>query len=204
MHPLSPPTHIWAIQHAAQTPTAHPFSNRKITTPTLVCRSGWSHSFSLSCTNEHTHTQVLGCVTSCRGRTTNMSLVLSGFCRARVQSTSFSGWHSSSATLSYILYGFYMDLFSLFSYSVPEVPWPRSPVSLMTVGEQSISCTPPNIAQHPLGAVDWILRGGKKTCFQKQKQNLPENPVSEGLNRSSCDSCERVCKAHGSLKPPRE
>lgn len=58
--------------------------------------------------------------------------------------------------------------YSLFSYSVPEVPWPRSPVSLMTVGEQSIICTPPNIAQHPLGAGDWSLRVREKTCFPQK------------------------------------
>lgn len=44
--------------------------------------------------------------------------------------------------------------FSLFSYSVPKVPRPRSTVSLMTVGEQSIACTPPNIARRPLAAGD--------------------------------------------------
>ena len=77
-----------------------------------------------------------------------------------------------------ILYGFYMDLFFLFSYSVPEVPWPRSSVSLMIVGEQSILCTPPNIAQHALHAVEWILIVREKTCFQKQE---PENHVSQDV-----------------------
>lgn len=78
----------------------------------------------------------------------------------------------------WVLYG--PILFFFFSYSVPEVPWTCYPVSSMTVGEQSIIRTPPNIAQHPLGAVDWILRVREKTCIQTNKWNHPhEGHVSE-------------------------
>lgn len=122
-------------------------------------------SMQIACTqvtNSHKHTTVLGCVTSCRDRTTGKRLALRGFAKHFLLRLTFLLRHA----LINILYGFYMDLFSLFSYSVPEEPWPRSPVSLMTVGEQSIFCNTSNYSTAPT----WCLRLEK--IYIKSQKNV--------------------------------
>lgn len=135
-------THLSHTANCTNSNGTHAFSNRKNTSRTSSRRSRSSHLLSLA------RRQLQ--------RWNSQRLCLRRFF-AKAERKHFLlklTFLLSAANLMNILYGFYMDLFFLFSYSVPEVPWPRSPVSLMTVGEQSISCTPPNIAQHPLRAVD--------------------------------------------------
>lgn len=179
MHPLRTPTHIWATQRTAQTQKAHTHSQ------TGKTRAVLHHADPVKVTYCRSH--------HCRQlqRWNSQRLCLRRFF-AKAERKHFLlrlTFLLSAANLMNILYGFYMDLFFLFSYSVPEVPWPRSPVSLMTVGEQSISCTPPNIAQHPLRAVDWILKVMEKTVLQKKKKRETWAGKScEDINTSSCES----------------
>lgn len=107
----------------------------------------------------HTHTCTLwrSCITSCRHTNILLEVVLQS------RSTDFLFRLPSFLHLFFIniLLRLDVDPFRLFFFSYP-VPWggwwgprPCSAVSLMTVGEQSIKCTPPNIAQLPPFAVDW-------------------------------------------------
>lgn len=78
--PLSPPTHIWAIQHSAQTQTAHASHTGK-TQPVLqhADPTQVTHCHMHTHTHIYTHARFAGGVTSCRDRTTNTSLSLCGF-----------------------------------------------------------------------------------------------------------------------------